>query len=109
MSQSNYKKKPTADLPSPGYVGLYFSQTLGVPAIIDENGTITPFAPSPTYVHAQVSSSASWTVNHNLGFYPDVAVFSPGNMIVEAEVFHTSINQTIISFVGPQSGSARFS
>lgn len=60
------------------------------------------------YVHTQGSASATWTVNHNLGFRPQVEVFSPGWVCVEAVVTHTSDNQTVITFNAAQTGQAVF-
>jgi len=108
MSQSNYKKIALGDLPAANYVGFFYSTTLGAPALIDEAGVVTPFAVGTlSYTYVQSVASSSWIVNHNLGFKPAVEVLSAGGMEVEAEVMHTSNNQTIINFVSPQTGSAR--
>lgn len=61
-----------------------------------------------SYTHTQGSASDTWVVNHNLGFRPHCVVFSVGGAEVEAGVTHTSVNQTVISFVTPASGTARF-
>jgi len=60
------------------------------------------------YVHTQGSASDTWTVNHNLGRLPAVEVFSPGGVVVDAEIVHATANQTLIYFAQPYSGSARF-
>lgn len=60
-----------------------------------------------SYVHTQGSPATTWTINHNLGFRPAVAVLSVGSMEVEAEVTHTSVNQVVIGFVTATAGSAR--
>lgn len=62
---------------------------------------------TPTFVHTQGSAATSWTVNHNLGFRPAVEVFSVGGAEIDAEVLHTSLNQTVISFNAATAGSAR--
>lgn len=67
-----------------------------------------PGPPGAAFEHVQASASASWVINHNLGFRPAVSVLSPGGLEVEADVQHISANQAVISFVTPQSGSARF-
>lgn len=64
-------------------------------------------AGSPNYVHTQGSASTAWTVNHNLGFRPAVEVFSVGGAEIDAEVLHTSVNQTVITFTTSTAGSAR--
>lgn len=64
---------------------------------------------SAAYVHTQASASATWTIAHNLGFFPDVAVFTVGGVEVVAEVVHTSTLVTVVQFAAPMSGSARLS
>lgn len=65
-------------------------------------------AGSASFIHTQGSAATSWTVNHNLGFRPAVEVFSVGGAEIDAEVLHTSPNQTVISFNAATAGSARF-
>lgn len=60
------------------------------------------------YTHTQGSAATSWTVNHNLGYNPVVSIFSTGGMEIIGEVLHTSINQTVLSFVEAIAGTARF-
>lgn len=59
------------------------------------------------YEHEQAAASDEWTVNHNLGFYPSVAVRSTGGVEVEAEVLHVSVNQFKVYFSAPFAGFAR--
>lgn len=66
-------------------------------------------AASSAYVHTQPSASDTWTIAHNLGFYPDVAVFTVGGVEVVAQVTHTSTLVTVVQFAAPMSGSARLS
>jgi hypothetical protein len=61
-----------------------------------------------SYTHTQSTPLATWVVNHNLGFNPDVAVRSAGGLEVESEVAHISPNQTEIRFTVPYTGTARF-
>lgn len=63
---------------------------------------------SARYTHTQSATSATWTVNHNLGFRPQVEVLSPGGVQVEAAVQHMSDNQTVITFTTAQTGQAIF-
>jgi hypothetical protein len=67
-----------------------------------------PGQSAASHEHVQAVASDVWTVNHNLGLRPAVTVLSPGGIEVEASVAHISVNQTVISFVTPQAGSARF-
>jgi len=57
----------------------------------------------------QPTESDSWVINHNLGFAPSVQVFNAGGLEVIGEIHHISINQVVISFNTPMSGSARLS
>jgi hypothetical protein len=59
------------------------------------------------YVHTQSVASATWTINHNLGYVPSVEVFDAGSQEVDADVTHPSVNQTVILFTVPITGFAR--
>lgn len=59
------------------------------------------------YVHTQSTASTTWTINHNLGYKPGVDVYDSGSQQIQAEVSHTSVNQTIILLTTPSSGFAR--
>lgn len=59
-----------------------------------------------TYRHTQSGAAATWTVNHDLGRWPSIGVYSPGGVEVEASVLHTSLNQAVIAFNQPQTGFA---
>lgn len=59
------------------------------------------------YVHSQPSSSATWTINHNLGYVPSIELFDSGSQEIEATVTHPSINQAVILFTIPSAGFAR--
>lgn len=63
--------------------------------------------PGEAYVFQQLSASATWTINHNLGFKPSVELLNSGSQEIEGDVVHTSVNQTVISFTSPVLGSAR--
>lgn len=63
--------------------------------------------PGAGYVHTQAVAASTWTINHNLGFTPAVAVFTVGGQQMIAEVLHTSINQTLIYLASAMAGSAR--
>lgn len=65
--------------------------------------------PGQSFDYTQSTPAATWTVNHNLGFRPDVAVFSTGGLVVFAQITHLTLNTTQIDFTAPFSGSAHFS
>lgn len=62
-----------------------------------------------SYTHTQSVDSDLWTVNHNLGYRPDTEVFSVGGEKILAEVLHTSLNQALVYWSAPKSGSVRCS
>lgn len=59
------------------------------------------------YIHTQGSASDTWTINHNLGFRPNVELFTAGGVEFEAEVIHTTLNQCIVYLATAIAGSAR--
>ena len=59
-----------------------------------------------SFSHTQYIASDAWTVNHNLGFRPSVALLSAGGREMLAEVIHVSANQFIAYFDAPTSGVA---
>lgn len=63
-------------------------------------------ASAASYLHTQASASAAWTINHNLGFRPNVSVRNNGGMEVWAEVLHVSVNQALVSSDVPFAGTA---
>jgi hypothetical protein len=63
-------------------------------------------AGAASYLHPQPTASATWTINHNLGYRPAVSVLSVGGMLMLAEVQHTSVNQAVVYFDQPTSGQA---
>ncbi len=68
-----------------------------------------PGAPGAGISFSQASPSTSWTINHNLGLKPVVAVVDTGGNELDAEVIHTNFNQLIIYFNVATAGSARLS
>ena len=62
-----------------------------------------------SYVHNQGATSATWTVNHNLNFYPNVTVYDSANSMVEGTVNHTNQVQLKIIFSAAISGKAHLS
>lgn len=66
-------------------------------------------AAANSFVFTQNTPSNLWVVNHNLGYFPTVDVFSSGGLELLASVIHLSNNTTQIQFSIPISGTARFS
>lgn len=61
----------------------------------------------PDYTHTQISASSSWIVNHNLGFKPNVSLYTMGGVEMLANVVHININQLIVQFSTATNGYCR--
>lgn len=59
------------------------------------------------YSYQQSAPSMTWIITHNLGFMPDVVLFSVGGVEIEGEIVHISNNVANALFVVPVAGSAR--
>jgi len=60
-----------------------------------------------SYMHVQSSPSNTWTINHNLEHTPAaVSVLDSARTVCTGRVEHPTINQTIIKFGSPFSGTA---
>lgn len=62
---------------------------------------------SRVFEYEQSTPATTWTINHNLGYKPSVEVFNVGSREIDADVVHTSINQTVIGFTVATAGFAR--
>lgn len=65
-----------------------------------------PGAAGASYLHTQASPASTWTVNHNLGARPVIAVRDTGGQEILAAITHASANQALISFVAAKTGTA---
>ncbi len=66
-----------------------------------------PGTPGGTqYVHQQNSASASWNVNHNLGYTPHISIIMDDGTIVVADIDHVDTNSAVITFPTPYTGKA---
>jgi hypothetical protein len=72
-------------------------------------GTTEVVVPDLAYAHTQGTASATWTINHNLDFYPNVTVVDSGGTIVEGEISYTTRNQVVLTFTAAFSGKAYLS
>lgn len=72
-------------------------------------GPVGPAGAGQGYNHYQASPADTWVINHNLGYKPNVQMFTVGGLEVLGEVLHNSNNQITVSFNTPLSGSARLS
>jgi len=59
------------------------------------------------YTHTQASPSSSWTVNHNLGYYPGgVSIVDSAGSKVYGDVTFVSENQLVVNFSAAFGGKA---
>lgn len=58
------------------------------------------------YRHIQSDTSNTWTVMHNLNFYPNVTVIDSAGTICEGDIAYVSSNELILTFAGAFSGEA---
>jgi hypothetical protein len=65
-------------------------------------------AAAAAYVHTQSAPSATWVMNHNLGYAPNVELRTTGGVLFDGQVTHVSVNQAVGSFAVPIAGTARF-
>ena len=72
-----------------------------IKAVVPGDGEVVSFQ------YNQTSPSNQWTINHNLGFLPQIQTFNSGGVEIKGEVLNVSNNQTIVNFIIPISGYAR--
>ena len=65
--------------------------------------------PSVAFNHQQGISSTTWTIKHNLNFYPNVTVVDSAGTIVEGEITYTNRNSLVLTFQSAFSGNAYLS
>ena len=78
-------------------------EVLGYTTVIGGSGS------SGGYDFIQSSPSTLWTINHNLGYRPVVALLSVGGIEMWATIVHISVNQVQVSFISATAGRARLS
>jgi hypothetical protein len=62
-----------------------------------------------SYVHNQATVSATWSIAHGLGWYPNVTVIDSAGTTVEGDITHTNSNLLTIHFSGAFTGVAYLS
>jgi hypothetical protein len=61
------------------------------------------------YVHIQEVASATWTINHGLGFIPNITVVDTAGTVVEGSYNYSDLSTVVLTFVGGFSGRAYLS
>ena len=51
-----------------------------------------------TFTHNQTSTSATWTITHNLNKFPSVMVIDSADTVVQGTIVYNSSNQLTITF-----------
>jgi len=64
---------------------------------------------SGSYIHTQVVAASTWTINHNLGYYPAVSIVDSGENLVMGDVTYISTNTLSVSFNASFGGKAYLS
>lgn len=65
--------------------------------------------PTVAYHHTQSIASATWVINHNLGWYPNLTVQDSSGSVVEGEIAYNNSNTLTVTFTGAFSGDAYLS
>lgn len=68
-----------------------------------------PGAAQSTYVHSQPVAAMVWTIDHGLGFWPDVIVFDASGSEVKGAAANPTTSRTTLTFSVPIAGTARLS
>jgi hypothetical protein len=76
-----------------------------VPITSGGGGTGGPVA----FTHNQDTIAASWLIEHNLGFFPNVTVIDSSGSTCEGDVAHIDNNTLTIQFSGGFTGTAYLS
>jgi len=119
VSIVNEPEDQVLEVHDPGVAGPANVLTVGTVTTGTAAVTITGTAPSQTlnfvlpmasqYVHVQSASASTWTISHNLGFFPSVSVVDNGGNLVIGDVLYITENQVSISFSASFGGKAYFS
>jgi len=81
--------------------------------VVDNNGIYHKVNPIQSgigdYVHTQGVALTTWTINHNLNYYPNISVVDSSGSVVIGDVQYISLNTISVTFSGAFSGSAYLS
>ena len=77
--------------------------------ITDKNGLFRKVNPQKEYIHIQGVVSDTWNVNHELGYYPSVAVVDSSGSLVHGDIRYIDEDNIVITFSAGFSGKAYLS
>ena len=121
VSVVNEPAEQVLEVHDPGVAGPPNSLSVGTVTTTTSAPTVTITGTAPTqtinfvlpvagqYVHIQSVSASTWTITHNLGFFPAVSVVDSGGSVVEGDVSYISVNQVSIAFSSSFGGKAYLS
>lgn len=69
-------------------------------------GDTGPPGMAVTYTHNQISPASTWTITHDTGKYPAVAIVDSGGNVVIGEIQYMSENQLKVTFTAAFAGKA---
>lgn len=92
--------------------GSYIDLILGKSSLITLSIETDPVVRDPgtllvPFEYIANTPSSTWTIPHNLGYRPDVSVYSIGGVEVVADILHIDFNNVLIMFNLPYAGRAR--
>ena len=88
----------------------FLTQPLHAVGVVVAAGTPGGGAAAQTYQYSQAVASGVWTITHNLGYYPNVAVVdSAGTQIFPGSMVYNSVNQVTLTFSSAVGGFAYLS
>lgn len=99
----------TLDAASPVEVALDVGVSMTVELGTAQGPAGPPGAAQATYVHNQPVAAMVWTIDHGLGFWPDVIVFDASGEEVKGAATNPTLNRTTLTFSTAIAGVARLS
>lgn len=61
------------------------------------------------YRHVQGTAASTWTIDHGLGFYPNVTVIDSGGSVAEGNIAYPMLTRVVLTFSAAFSGVAYLS
>lgn len=111
--------KQAVEVHDPGVAGPPTTLSVGTVTSGPAAVTITGIAPAQTlnfvlptggaYVHSQNTPTSTWTITHNLGFYPNVTVSDSAGTILEGQIEYPNVTTVVLTFSAAFSGKAYLS
>lgn len=90
-----------------GAVSINYSDISGAPDWSDINGSSNAAPVNQVrFVYTQNAPSNEWTINHNLGFFPNITVLDNQNRLLEVYIEYLNINTAKIVMNSACSGVA---